>query len=109
MEFTRIQQAFAKAFARRHARNRRAGPNPSRDWRVLLIVFCVATLGSLAFSMYLFFKDAPARADMLGEPRSPAEALERDGLMRTLDFFAEKERRLEGLRNSRPSVVDPSL
>ena len=88
---------------------RASGPNPARDWRIALIVFCIATLGSLAFSMYVFLEDVSPRSGIPGTGRPTEETVDRDGLLEVLTVFAEKERRLEGLQNSRPSVVDPSL
>ena len=108
MEFSRIQNILGHLVQKRSVPSGSFDPNPPRDWKILVALFVVAIIASLAFHMYVFFIDSSDRYIPEDGPIF-GRTIDRDGLERAIAFFMEKERLFEELQANRPSVVDPSL
>lgn len=78
--------------------------DPVRDWLVLLIVFGILLLATLAFHAWLFF--TVTRPDQSPDMGAAAEDVSGELLERTRDVFTERAREADRYRSF--EFVDPS-
>jgi len=106
-----IKKIIASLVARvKKERAVRAGSlmNPHRDWALVLIIFTVVTIGSVAGSAYLFLQISKGEI-FLVEPEQTRtlETIDQALLSKTLFFYEEQKRQHALLQENPPSLADP--
>lgn len=82
---------------------------PYRDWRVVVIIFFIALVGSFAFNIYMsieinrdsFFATAPKTTGVI--------KFNEEGLAKVIKILDEKEALFEKAKTEGVTIVDPSL
>lgn len=82
---------------------------PYRDWRILVVVFFIGLIGSMAYNIYMlieidrdtFFTQAPKSSGVI--------KFNEDGLAKVIAGIDEKADRFEKAKKEGTAVVDPSI
>lgn len=83
--------------------------NPSRDWLLLLGGVAVLFTASLGYHLYLFIQvnRAAPPTELVTTPVSPVGISEKE-MRATIDALRERENMFNALRNTAPTIPDPS-
>ncbi len=93
---------------RRSGKNRAPGRRPARDWFIMLILAAFIAGGIWLFGGYLFLNVHTEKGALTEEEGAPSGSLDRKKLDDTVAFYAARIKKLEELKRTHPSFVDPA-
>lgn len=86
------------------------GINPSRDWKIILVLTIITVVAVAGFSSYLYWRISgggffatPIKNDL------PIETIDRNELKKVIQYYKSKESQFKILKSEKPVSVDPSL
>lgn len=82
---------------------------PYRDWRIIMSIFFIGMVVSVAFSVYLFMG---VRGDTLfsgGVKKDDSVKMDVTKLTKTINMFQARSKQFEELKMATTTLVDPSL
>ena len=82
---------------------------PSRDWRVIVLVFVVVFICSLAFHGYLFIKVNNDSLFVVTVKKDEPVAFDKENFERVLSIFDQQDTMFEKLKSEPLTATDPSL
>ena len=109
-QITRIFKEGIKRFKKSGVGNARNLMQPTRDWKIILLVFILLNAAIVIFSTYLFLQINKGEIFLVEPTQSSIiDTVDRDLLSETIFLFEEKSRQFEKLKKNKPTLVDPSL
>ena len=82
---------------------------PSRDWRVIVLVFVAVFILSVAFHGYLFMKVNNDSLFMVTIKKDEPVAFDKENFERILNIFDQQDATFERLKSEPLTATDPSL
>jgi hypothetical protein len=83
--------------------------DPMGDWQRLIAIFSIIALVIVGVDGYFFYKINKGELFTAEKSTSSVELFDRSTLTKDNEYYSAKETRLSELKNSEPSVIDPSL
>lgn len=91
---------------------RTIGDKAHHDWKIIIVLFIIFSLVTI-FGNYLFFQEVDDGSIFVQtetvESTVNTDVVSKKNLEDTVQFFKERQARLEDLKTIKPSVPDPSL
>ncbi|MEK7151813.1 MAG: hypothetical protein AAB523_03055 [Patescibacteria group bacterium] len=83
--------------------------NPTRGWKILVLVFFGINLFIITFSMYhIVYRDNLNDGLSLDQAAAGVKTINREALQRVLQTYDEKEKTMERLQSEQIRAVDPA-
>jgi len=82
---------------------------PAQDWRIIVMVFAIVFILSLAFHGYLFMRVNDDSLFAVTVKNEEPVAFNKENFERILSIFDEQDATFEKLKNEPLTAVDPSL
>ncbi len=82
--------------------------NPTRGWKILVLVFFGINLFIITFSIYYIVYRDLGEGSVAGDAAGDVKTINREALQRVLQTYDEKEKTMERLRSKRMHAVDPA-
>ena len=106
--FTSSPQFLKNIFQHKKATGRH---NSHRDWLIIVFVFSVMFIFVILLSMYLF---SGISNNTLFKPTSenstsPVPVVDRTSFLNTMSYYTDKAAKLESLKTTPLSLIDPGL
>lgn len=80
------------------------------DWKIMVIVCICGIFVAIAWNVYLFFQiDGGIELSSGETENTSSEVVSKKNLEDTVQFFKERQARLEDLKTIKPDVTDPSM
>jgi hypothetical protein len=112
MKIPDIKKILSRIRIPRLADYRTISDKAHHDWKIIIVLFMLFSLGAIAGN-YIFFEQVDNGALFVetaaGESAESIDVVSKKNLEDTVQFFKEKQARLEDLKTMKPSVADPSL
>lgn len=112
MKIPDIKKILSRIRFPRLADYRTISDKAHHDWKIIIVLFIIFSLATIAGN-FLFFQQVDRGALFIqpsGEvPAANADVVSKKNLEDTVQFFRERQARLEDLKTIKPSVPDPSL
>lgn len=100
---------FKKIFSSVGVDKEKKEATPSQDWRVIVLVFAIVFVFSLAFHGYLFMKVNDDSLFAVTVKNDEPVAFNKENFERVLGVFDQQDAMFEKLKNEPATAVDPSL
>jgi hypothetical protein len=82
--------------------------DPIRDWGIMVIVFTFLFIGVVIGNIIFFQKINSGTFGNSNNSIASNTAIDRETLKKVVDYYAAREKKLSELKESPPTLVDPS-
>lgn len=100
---------FKKLFSSPGVDKEKKEAEPSRDWRIIVLVFGIVFILSFAFHGYLFMRVNDDSLFAVTVKDDEPVAFNKENFERILSIFDQQDATFEKLKNEPITAVDPSL
>jgi len=105
-----VKELWAKISIRRKTEFKAVGEKAEHDWHMILSVFTLLVVVSLAVNLYIFVKVHEGKIFTRDiESESAPSLIDKLSLENEIEHFEERKARFEALRANPPAFPDPSL